>query len=135
MRNGGFELNADYWTLRGWNHGGKQEIESSVKATQLGQKSSLRVIPKGINGNWGTTITSQTIDVEPNSQYILSSLIKTEKLKNASAYFIIHGADEKENWINEEVYSNINSKVTGTTDWTKRLDFQLTNTLLHNYPF
>ncbi|WP_020059920.1 DNRLRE domain-containing protein [Bacillus sp. 123MFChir2] len=118
MRNPGFEAGGDHWELRGWNDGGKNEIDRNVRAPQLGQTSSLRMDTKGINDSWGATIASQKVDVEPNKPYILSGWIKTSGLEKAGAHFYVIQLDEHGNHVG--TISNNHSKVSGTTDWTKR---------------
>ncbi|MDC2867247.1 carbohydrate binding domain-containing protein [Bacillus sp. BP-3] len=95
LRNSGFEAAGDRWELRGWNDGGKNEIDRNVRAPQLGQTSSLRMDTKGISDSWGATIASQKVDVEPNKPYILSGWIKTSDLVKASAYFHVIQLDEQ----------------------------------------
>ncbi|PEM49507.1 DNRLRE domain-containing protein [Bacillus wiedmannii] len=118
IRNPGFEEGGKHWTLRGWNDDGKNEIDRTTRVPQLGQTSALRMDTKAINNDWGATIASQKVAVEPNKTYTLSGWVKTNSLVKSGAYFHVIQRDEKGNHL--KVNSNYHSKVNGTTDWTKR---------------
>ncbi|PGZ99563.1 wall-associated protein, partial [Bacillus pseudomycoides] len=119
LRNPGYEAGGERWELRGWNDGGKNEVDGTIRAPELGQVSSLRMETKANNGDWGATIASQKVPVDPKRPYIFSGWIKTNRLEKASAYFHIVEIDENGNRVGE-IFSNYHSKVNGTTDWTKR---------------
>ncbi|MCU5517788.1 DNRLRE domain-containing protein [Bacillus wiedmannii] len=105
LKNPSFEMD----TLQNWTMVNKDSKGSMTKDVEgapggLGGSGSLKLTAQ-ITGasSWGYTAIAQEVEVEPNTNYTLTGMVKTT-LKNADAYFNVMFLDE-------------NGNPTGGTDW------------------
>ncbi|EJQ78680.1 YD repeat (Two copies) [Bacillus toyonensis] len=130
MRNAGFEspVNAgNLGVLQGADDGTISQDTSVSAPGALGGKASLKVVSKAKDTSWGYIIGAQDVFVDPNQTYTLSGWVKTDNLKNASAFFNIVLLDGNGNPVASPYRDNRYSKLTGTKEWTERqLTFRTT---------
>ncbi|MFD3446720.1 DNRLRE domain-containing protein [Microbacteriaceae bacterium 4G12] len=130
MRNAGFEssINAGNLGIMQNADDGIISQDTSIRAPgALGGQASLKVVSKAKDTSWGYIIGAQDVFADPNQTYTLSGLVKTDNLKNASAFFNIVLLDDNGNPVASPYRDNRYSKLTGTKDWTERqLTFRTT---------